>query len=301
MLMPPMIIMTSSEGAETVSFGDATFTLIEVEKKLEKPELERIQVEHFRKLAQALRPDLAVEIVSPGDRPDFIVKRGAESFGLDVTELAFTKRRSSAFQFGRFKDDLRRAHDDGRLRGCKGAHIEVFALPPGSPWIKVQAPILNELIDTFETLTIDFDVWNATDVMSPMPDFGMPIEGTTSDGSVQWMVCGSARAPNSFVRSCGFQVEHAYRHHVTEQDVRARIDELVDGHDDPSQKIDELVIVAGGPDRYGDGLADEALLAHMFAEKWKGEISSPKSIRRVILTNWQANRIHVLYPAETQN
>ena len=112
------------------------------------------------------------------------------------------------------------------------------------------------------------------------------------------MRCWEYDCKNSFARECGFNVEHQYLETVTAAEVKCRIEEIIAKHDKCDQGIDELIIVAGGPDRNGDTTADEGMLADTFAVTWKGVVERPKNIGRVVMDNWGSNQLHVLFAKE---
>lgn len=302
MFLPPIVITNPEDGSERVQVGDATIGLVQVSgPPLKKTELELCHVEQFCRLAEKLRPDLSVEIVEQRDRPDFRVRRRTHEFGLDLVAFAFTERREAIFQFRFLKEQLRAAYDQGRLRQCEGICISVeFGERSESAPRKVTEKIVTELIDAFEKLRIDKEAWKvaAADenwVMGGSLPFPMGQQGKSSDGTVTWRVPGLAHNPSNFVAHCGFQLEHAYLETVTASEVKLRVNELVSSHDKLNQGIHELLIVAGGPDKFGEGVFDEAMVAHTFVTRWNGAIAPPNNLRRVILHNWISERIDVLY------
>lgn len=299
--MLPSVLMKTTDGTERLQVSDTTICLLTTQDLIDKEKLERHQLEHFNGLAKLLRPDLAVEIISQADRPDFRVSRGGKLFGLDVAAFAFTARREAVNQFRSLKEHLINAYHRGRLRGCQGVHIVVAFGDPGThPPRRLEQATVDELITAFERLTIDSDAWEraATPdwVMGRVPNpFPMGQTGKTSDGQVEWHVPGLMRVENNFTKICLFQIEHLYLHTVTKDDVKLRLNEIISKHDQPGQGIDELIIVAGGPDRFGEGVMDESVIANVFINHWKERIAPPKCIRRVILDNWQASQLAVLF------
>jgi hypothetical protein len=130
------------------------------------------------------------------------------------------------------------------------------------------------------------------------PPYPLRQRGATADGAIKWYVNGLLGARrSSFSRECGFSIEQMYSHTVTASEVGEQMDKVVERHDHPSQGINELVIVAGGPDRFGDGLVDEGMMAEVFLDRWQGEITPPKSIRRVVLDNWVSGTLDILFEA----
>lgn len=298
------ILWTSTTGEENLQVSDNTISLLQVDREMTKEELERVQIEHYRDSVRRLKPELAFEIESQSDKPDFRIRRGTKSLGLDVAALAFTKRRKAVAQFRKVRDELRAAYLNGQLRSCRGLEILLrFSKEQVVPCPNRISAAISQLIAALETFKIDEQVWSQLDgsklVMGLEPEpFPMGESGSSADGSISWYVVGDMHAQNSFARECGFNVEHQYLETVTAANVKSRIEEIVAKHDKSDQGIDELVIVAAGPDRYGDTTADEAMLADTFAVTWKGIVENPKNIGRVVMDNWGSNQLHVLFVKE---
>lgn len=310
MTMPGVILMQSTSGDWSAQVSDETHPLIETTREMSKPMLELYQFEHFERALKRNMPALALKLKSAQDRPDFIARRNGKEVGVDMAAFAFEEWRAAAAQFRRFKESLRDAHRRGRLRTCGPVQVQLSFRNLGMPLARLEDKTLDELIAMLEALTVNestyilMDAVNSLGGAATMRDpawmpYPLGTSGRLSSGAAEW-TCNCLLVPPfcSFVRECGFRVVNSYGHTVTPTELKERFDTLVETHDDPSQGIEELVIVAGGPDKYGDGLPGEAMLAQVFLTKWQGEIAPPKSIRRVFLDIWGPESLHLLYDAD---
>ncbi len=310
MTMPGVILMKSISGDWSAQVSDETHPLIETTRQMSKPMLELYQFEHFERALQRNMPALALTLVSAQDRPDFRARRNGKEVGVDMAAFAFDEWRAAAAQFRLFKESLRDAHRRGRLRPCGPVQVQLSFRDLGTPLARLEDKILDELIDVFEALTVNESTHILIDAINSLGEAATTMDaawmpyplwasGQVAGGRAEWL-CNCLLVPPfcSFVRECGFRVVNSYGHTVTPAELTKRFDALVETHDDPSQGIEELVIVAGGPDRYGDGLPGEAMLAQVFLTEWRGEIAPPKSIRRVFLDIWGPESLHLLYDAD---
>ncbi|CAD6529152.1 hypothetical protein LMG27952_02267 [Paraburkholderia hiiakae] len=292
--------MTSNEGVQTLQMTDVTLKLLSPEEPLTKTELELIQLKRYQELAGTSAKDMAFILLEQGDRPDFWIERNGQKLGLDVAAFAFDKRRQAIAQFRLIKGRLRREYRAGRLRQCVGLNIVLQFSTAFIPRPENIDPAISELVEMFEGLEPDHEAWATLDgekwVMGEVPDpFPMGEKGVTSDGSIEWYVAGPSMHNNRFVLECGFNVEHQYLATAGGADVKQRLDKIIAKHDKADQRIDELVIIAGGPDNDGEAVFDESMLASFFVTQWQGQVETPNHAKRVVLLNWQANTLHVLY------
>ena len=294
------LLMRSANGAEWLQVSDATVSVLLPSAPLSKRDLELIQVKCYQALAKSKKVDLSFDILEHLDKPDFWIGRNGQKVGLDVAAFAFTERREAAAQFRLIKNRLRDAYRAGRLRQCQSINVNLAFKTDFIPHPEKIERAIAELTDILEGLQPDPQLWSTLDgskwVLGKTPNpFPMGESGRTSDGNIEWYVTGNTLPNNSFSIECGFNLEHQYMGTATSMDVKQRLDEIIAQHDKPNQQIDELVIIAGGPDKNGDAVFDEALIASVFVEHWKGKIQPPKNARRVVLLNWGANTLHVLH------
>ena len=239
------VLMISTTGTESLQVGDKTISLLQVDGEMKKEELERVQIKHYQDGVRRLKPELDFQIELQGEKPDFRIRRGTKSLGLDLAALAFTNRRRAVAQFRRVRDELRSAYRNGRLRFCRGLEILLsFSTEKVPRPNRIRAEI-SQLIAALETFKIDEQGWSALDGskwvngVGPEP-FPIGESGSSADGSISWYVVGNMLAQNSFARECGFNVEHQYMETVTAAKVKCRIEEIVAKHDKRDQGIEEL-------------------------------------------------------------
>jgi hypothetical protein len=289
------ILMTTVDGNEHFQISDSTCTVYDFEGELNKQQLELVQLKHYQEKVKKIRPEFNFEIESQADRPDFKVCQNNKIHGVDVTEFAFTKRRSAFAQFREVKELLRKAYREGELRSCRGLQINLSFPARDKLRTNQLGNAVKQLVSALNTYYFDGNVpddWVNTPGPGPFP---LGESGISDDALVSWYVVGNLPAGNSFYKECNFNVEHQYAENVDKNDVRAQLEKIINKHDKPDQNIDELVIVASGPDKYGEAIIDESAICNVFINRWKGSISEPKNIKRIVIDSWNSNDIYVLY------
>jgi hypothetical protein len=91
----------------------------------------------------------------------------------------------------------------------------------------------------------------------------------------------------------GIEVGFAYTTLHQRSDAWARVQKLVDDHDQPS--VDWLLLSAGAPNQHGTRFLSEEALAHFLIDEPQ-TLSEPDHIRRVTLHIWSEGLAVDLYP-----
>lgn len=293
----------NEKNEEYIQVGEDFISLITPLRTLEKKQLEKIQMEKYQQIAFDKFPEHLCKILVDRDRPDFFVERDGVQIGVDVAAFSWTDSRRNSSKFRAVREYLRAAHSAGRLTQCAGLRFMISLNSKKFPDVKDNQSFqssLDEMIAAFETYTIDVDAWNNTDVgacFAAGGDFPFPMResGASTCGVLEWYVSGTGPIVSSFGRQCSFEIFHQATMAVTVADIKDRLDEIVGKHDrKPDQQIDEMVIVAGGPDNEGDALAEEESIASFFVQNG-GEIAAPRLIKKVVLVQWSNAKIDVLY------
>ena len=305
-MIRPTVIMVHDDDTESYLFGDRLDQLINLSTTLTKTELEEIQKEHYKNAA-ASNPHLAFDECRIGnDPPDFIIQRGGKNVSLDLAAFSFSDKRGSAIRFKTVQNAVREAFRAGRLNGLKDIGFMVtFAenrIPGDTTLHRTAIPEFIKSIAAIAKRPWSIDDfpedWTDTPGAGPFP---MDQSGTSSDGILSWYVidCGFLPPTNEFAKECGFRVETGNLQSLSLQEISERLMEIVKKHDKP--EIEELLIVAGGPNRHGEGYSDEATFALFFCQKI-GKLSEiPRHLQRVIIDNWRTGSLHIIFDRESIN
>jgi len=296
------VVSTHTNGTESYQLPDRMDKLIDISHKMTKDELELAQVNHYQN-ASTKHPLLSFELIGKGDNPpDFLIKRGDKKVNLDVTSFS-SNRWGDAARFKTLLDDVREAHRDGRLIGLKDIGFFVSfpdnKIPGDATLRKIAIP---EFIHSLELIAkkpwVFEDCLKDFDKPGPGP-FPMDQAGTTSDGKLSWYVthAGVISWTNDFIAECGFSIEQSRCTNITLPEITERLDELVKSHDKIS--IEELVVVAGGPDNYGNGYVEEAKLALIFIEEGGKLTNPPQHLKRVVIYNWRRGTVDIIFEADS--
>ena len=306
---PVGILMTGVNGEKSFQVSDAAFTVLPGRGAMTKQEREHEQALHYMQVADRKYADLAFSIEGQQDRPDFYIARAGTRIGLDVTDFSFPERRSAAARFRTVRAGLIAAYDRGLLRGCRGIGISL-SFPDtkvgSDKRLAVEIPQLADMLDTIVVTEAHHGQFGKdwVDAAGPGP-YPMGLEGSTKSGFIKWTVTGiftgdpNVPGADSFLTHCGFAIEHIYRQTVGLPQVKAELDRVVSKHDKTDdQGIDELLIVAGGPDENGNSIPGDVSMVSWFLSEG-GEIAAPTRIKRVVLDCWGTDRLDVLYDQTT--
>ena len=306
---------TLPDGSIRTQAGDTVYTVVTTSRPLTKTEVERAEVEHYREVARRRYPRLAFEIEKDAserpsnESPDFFVIRNGRRIGLDVTDYAFSDRRSADARFDKVKQTLAAAYRKGHFRLGERMHIGLrFTNREIDP--RELGQDLDDLIEQLDRIVITPGIeafLMQGDVMSPAR-YPLNQSGNTSTGAIEWWVqsiipqTGFIPGPQSdwFHQECRFQIEHQYADEKKPSDIADELNRIVAKHDKakpPEQHIDELLIVAGGPDRLGRGLPGEAARVSRFVQTG-GKIATPQRLTRIVLDCWGSDQLIVLFERE---
>jgi len=298
MLGPCSIIYHSSEQCEEVAqIGDQTIQVLQLEQPLTKTAVEMAQATHFQRQVAAI-PEWAFTIEHARDRPDFWIQRNGRRLGLDVAALASTSRRRAADQFRKIKLVLMAAHRRGRLRQCRGIEVQLFFSTERIPTPQHFDKSAEELIFALEKYSVDAEAWEQIDrnqFLQGLNPYPMGQHGESTDKSMNWHVSGLTNNQTIFSSNCGFNIEHQYTEIASATTFFAQVQRIISSHDVSSQNIDELLLVAGGPDIFGEAIAGESTIAEMYFEKWQGTIKPPAHLSRIYLDNWLLGKPRLIF------
>jgi len=225
------------------------------------------------------------------DPPDFLLHRNGVQFGLELTVFASPERRARASFISEIHDRLLGVYKEGRLQGLSGMRIDLaFGSLGGKPF-QIDDALLNQLVDAWDALgrqkrpSMDIDI--------DIPSEEWP---TGSVGPLVWWVTSYSNqrmSGSKFANITGFEVEYTHREFSGVLDVANSLSEIIKVKDRPA--VDELLIVAGGPDRNGRCYIAERMTAIHLLEEKTYTFDKPAHIKRVFVDVWGADRAYLIY------
>lgn len=314
-MVPFLVIGEHADGSTTTIVPDTVYSIAVGERGFTKPEVELTVAEHFREVACRKYPELQFElekndVVRPENAsPDFFIRRNGKRIGLDVTDYAFSNRRAADDRFEQVKLAFAKAYRSGRFR--LGERMSIWLrFANRNIDFKQIADDMEELIGAVDRILITpgIEAWaNQSDVIGPARyPFGEG--GITRSGLIEWGVESIipehllfAQGAGWFQHECKFQIKHVFSDGKSDAEIAEELNRVVAKHDKlkpPEEHIDELLIVAGGPDRRGRCLLGEAFRAMYFVDQGGG-IAPPHRLTRVLLDCWGLDRVIVLFDRDT--
>ncbi|MBC7994054.1 MAG: hypothetical protein H7Z15_12530 [Rhizobacter sp.] len=288
MMVGPMIIATGEDG-EVLSPPD---DLIQLPAFSTKRAMEFSHLQHFKRLIKSQLPDLQFRLLGDGaDPPDFFLSRSDTKFGLELTMFASAQRRERAAFFSKLHERLLLAYGKGRLRGLSGIKVDMAFGELGAKPVSVDDVLFDQLIEAFDKLGKQKRPSMAPDVEIPSDEWP---NGTV--GPLNWYASSYADYPfrgSKLSNIMGFEVEYMHRQWTTTAEVERAINERIMAKDRAG--VDELLIVAGGPDQAGRQFPAEAILASHLLEKGTPAFVKPAHIQRVFIDVWGAERLYLIH------
>jgi hypothetical protein len=224
------------------------------------------------------------------DPPDFLVSRGTDEVGLDVTQMVLRQRveaheglqelRQAALMCGR--KVFRRLH---------GYILQVSLVDRSGNW----KPMIEKTLDAFALLDPRprrTDVWH--------PDLSSGAETIVRIGDDEgWATAGPLREAlaASFYGVMGFDIAQAFPTLVSATEAWELLQTLVARHDKPGNE--ELLVSCGAP--VGGGFAfpsDIVTGSLVIDEADAGSILQAAYVKKVYLHSWLVRSIHVLEPGK---
>ncbi len=256
-------------------------------------------LQHFKRMLKVQHPDFYFRLEGDGSEPpDFFISRAGKRCGLELTVFAQPVRRERAAFFAKLQDRLIEAYDQGSLRRLEGIKIDLAFRDLGEKPVPVSESELAELIQQLEAIS--------DTVRAPLPPNWVSsaelhpafASGQVNDGILKWNVSSISNMPmrgSKLANHTGFEIEYTHREWMQAEDVQSALERCIQAKDKPNAGNDELLIVAGAPDRDGRAYPAEALLLGSFLAKWGGLKTEPKHINRVFVDLWGPERVQVIY------
>ncbi len=244
-------------------------TPVQLTPAFPKETLERVQLEKYRLDYLVRLGKVPFEDVRRGDDPpDFLVKRDGLAHALDCAALALPQKRTAEAIFTKLVQKV--VEDDSvALQHLAGTHIMIsFGRGADLPPKVTDSPALQEVVKTLEEMNIDRD--RHARINAEIAEHGWPDQMTPdfkeSLGIVekdtftfQVSVVEGWQPRDELSAQLGFDWTLNLPLKIRETAVNAEIQRLVSKHD--NGKIDQLLIVIGGPNYNGIGFPAEQALS----------------------------------------
>lgn len=288
-IMLEMILAQTASGLRMVPPDD----VMQSPAFASKAAMELAHLQHFERLTRARFGHLQFDVIGPGtDPPDFLISRSGVRVGLEHTVFAWPERRERAAFFSKLHDRLLDAYGKGRLRGLSGMKVELSFGDLGARPFNVSNALFDELVDSFDELAKKKRPARSSDSEAQ----GAWPSGTVS--SLTWCVSSYANFPLSgskLANDTGFDVEYTQRQWTTPANVEQALNDSIAIKDQAG--VDELLIVAGGPDQAGRQFPAEAMLVDYLLGKLEPSFVRPTYLRRVFVDVWGLERLYLIHEA----
>ena len=310
---------TVGRGPDGTHYMPTAHTLRVFNGRLSKQELERMQCETYRTLLSEKFPLLKFDIdyALEKDPPDFRVTRGGESFGMDMRAFALQDRRDGSARLDQLRSELLKIFRSGGLRRCKGLIFHIhFKILNNAGKLEIPSNLRQaapHLASAFSRMTVlpepaviypttnfehekrllEFKKEFSNRNRNFVPPYSIEESGELPDFGLSWYVSGCIANPrNDFEIETDIGIEFNFNQSLTTKDIKKLLDDAIASHDDPA--IEELVIIAGGPNRIGQASNDESVFVSAFFEEGL-KIEPPKNIKRVAVVEWLHRKLWLAY------
>ncbi len=216
--------------------------------------LERVQLEKYRLDCLVRTGDVPFEDVRRGaEPPDFEVMRGESWRRLDCVALTVQEKRLAEALFTKLVEKVAVAGEDRSLEHLAGTHVTIWfgqgsQLPPRA----TDHSIVEEIVDALARVKVDRE--EIAKLTTNIAAHGWPETLPIGFAVVDEQHFGFQVAPvdgwqpsNALSEQLGFDLSLSYPLIIA--DIHSELQRLVSGHD--NGKIDELLVVIGGPNRDG--------------------------------------------------
>jgi hypothetical protein len=219
-----------------------------------KEVLERVQLEKYRLDYLVRTGSVPFEDVRRGaEPPDFEVMRGESWHRLDCVALAVQEKRLAEALFTKLIEKVAVAGKDRPLEHLAGTHVTLwFSQGSQRPPRATDHSIVAEIVDALAQVEVDRE--EIAKLTTNIAAHGWPETFPKGFAVVDKQHFGFQVTPvdgwqpsNALSEQLGFDLSLSYPLIIT--DIRAELQRLVSGHD--NGKIDELLVVIGGPNRDG--------------------------------------------------
>ena len=265
-----------------------------------KEVLERFHLECFRADHVLEYGRTPWDLVERGeDPPDFVVQSSEQKHGVDCAALADHHRRLGYVLMDHLRERLVAGADGRDFSGVVGCVLSVWFGPTLSdlPPKRWDNSIIEPLLDEIAACRVDHEAvarLNAEISARGFPQVMPPVVSTGSVGNIAGFVANVIAGPAEGVRfstGLGFDVQLSRPAELSAASVLELVQRIVTAHDKPA--IEELILIAGGPDRRGMRYpAEEAIAAFLLSQE--GIKVTAKHLRAVAVHLWFARRIAYL-------
>lgn len=256
-----------------------------------KETLERVQLEKYRLDYLVRFGKVPFEDVRRGaDPPDFLVTRDGSAHAIDCAALTLEEKRTAEAIFEKLVQKVV-VEDNAALQHLAGTHVIIsFGHGTELPPKVTDSTALQEVLEALEEM--DFDRDRYARINAEIAEHGWP-QQMTSDFkdslgmvekeafSFQVSVIEGWQPRDELSTQLGFDWTLNLPLMIRESSVNKEIQRLVSKHD--NGKIDQLLIVIGGPNTNGIGFPAEQGLS-----SWLNEVEpmSARHISEVVAHNW---------------
>ena len=299
----PMVALggTKENGEPVVILGsDPPVQMFASASRIEKSVLERIQLEKFR--FDVLLQSQAVpfeDVREGGDPPDFVVRNGGESEGLDCAALTFQSRRAAYQLFRNLRREIAASVDEFDFSSVAGCMLGIsFEAESQVPPKRGDRAALREIVQSIanfpdrrrEIVEFAQSAFSQGGLPAQLPIDVMTGRSETNLASFVVNVIPDGQLNGEFYEATGFECSLSMSFEATRANTFTELERIVKKHD--QEKIDHLLVTIGGPDREGYIYPGEQLLYEL-AQEYKPAVTHLSKITLHSFMTGQAAEIEL--------
>jgi hypothetical protein len=250
------------------------------------------ELQHLNRFAVDFRAGIGSEPysevrASPSDPPDFHCTRGADTIGVEVTQLTLEERVEAGAQFRPLRMAVMGTNRH-RFRQLEGHVVYVsFDTLDGRPPAKMGVATLIDALQAFQPPDFDF---------IEMPEQAPPDAVTPFEGGTLVSARLAGRTGTPFFQMMGWDLVFAQPVTIRQSEAWNLFQRLLSQHD--SAGVDELIVSAQAPIVSGVAYPSDAVAAQAVLMEALETAPIARRIQRIFLHVWSTNGIFSLTPGQ---
>ncbi|WP_284077170.1 hypothetical protein [Herbaspirillum aquaticum] len=295
-MFSPIIIAGGPDNTEIITPSDNILKIAPFENK---KAMEHAHLRHFQESVKKKFPQYSFSDFQEGaDPPDFEIKRGGITSGLELTMYTLGERREQIKFFAKIQEQVKQLVESKAIDSLEGVRIHLSFGELGGKPNKVKDEVLQELMDAFIQLTHRPKGPMPKDLNFKKAPYPVGEEGQVGNGAIHWMVTGLSNMPlrgSALANATGFELSYTQAFPTSRKEIIAQLQACIDAKDKPG--ADELLISAGAPDTNGWQIFAESECLIICMKSWKGLDKAPKHLKRIFLDIWGSESVFIIHDA----
>lgn len=228
------------------------------------------------------------------DPPDYNVETSTGAQGLDCTQFAVGLRRNAFALFQQIRRIILNEPDPSKFQHLRGLAIAVVVpnVAGLGQELPLRVPAHDELIDALANYRFKPETGQMQEDSSLSPD--LDVQNTIMGWRFYAMQLGTAFPCSEFLIQTGFELGFVYSTKHTPNNLWDETSRLLSKHD--KEGVQNVLITAGGPDRWGFVYPSEYLLTDFMIRNCRAQQLTLNHIKHAILHKWGTGELVQIYP-----